>query len=127
MEFYLPKNTTNDDHDHDEVYSQVQTIAQDIRTEVVDSTQCTVSIGIGSNKFQAKIATDQVKPDGCFVIVHNKLQSILSSLSVRDLPGVGYKIQQKLSQHNTHTVQDIQRYCNDNNDDGDIDLRQIVQ
>ena len=107
---------SNDVYDHDEVYSQVQTIAQDIRTEVVDSTQCTVSIGIGSNKFQAKIATDQVKPDGCFVIVHNKLQSILSSLSVR-----------KLSQHNIHTVQDIQRYCNDNNDDGDIDLRQIVQ
>ena len=58
---------------NDEEYSQVQTIAQDIRTEVVDSTQYTVSIDIGSNKFQAKIATDQVKPDGCFVIVPDKL------------------------------------------------------
>ena len=127
MEFYLPENTRDnddDDDDTDDVYSQVQSIAQDIRTEVVDSTQCTVSIGIGSNKFQAKIATDQVKPNGCFVIVPNKLQSILSSLSVRDLPGVGYKIQQKLSQHNIHTVQDVQRHCIDN--DGDIDLRQII-
>lgn len=61
-------------------------IAEDIRTEIFESTQCTATVGVASNKFLAKLASDRVKPNKSFVVDDHK--EILCHLKLRDLHGI---------------------------------------
>jgi len=97
-------------------------IAEEIRKEIYSTTQCTASIGCASNKFLSKLATDKAKPDGSFVIVDDEWKQFLKDLRLRDLPGIGYKLEKKLTFHQLLTVQDIW----DLGDDAENELCQIL-
>lgn len=57
------------------------------------------SIGIAPNRYLAKIATDLKKPDGLTFIHMHDLPSTLFYLKLRDLPGIGYNVEQSLLSH----------------------------
>jgi nucleotidyltransferase/DNA polymerase involved in DNA repair len=69
------------------------TLRETIRTQ----TGCVASIGIGPNRLLARVATKRAKPDGLHAL-HSVAEgrTLLTDESVRELPGVGYHIAQKL-------------------------------
>lgn len=72
------------------VYKDLTEVAQkikaDIRSEVGDYMKC--SIGIAPNAFLAKLASGIQKPDGLTLITAENIDSVLSRLSLTDLPGI---------------------------------------
>ena len=80
-------------------------IAEFIRQEIFETTECTASIGVAENKFLAKVGTDRVKPNGTFVVTDYR--EVLKSLRLRDLHGIGYRSEPKLSAEGLVTVQDV--------------------
>lgn len=64
-------------------------IAEEIRARIRAETQLTASAGVSYNKFIAKLASDQNKPDGLCVIPPEKGPAFVAALPVRRFHGVG--------------------------------------
>ncbi|MDP4944908.1 MAG: DNA polymerase IV [Alishewanella sp.] len=82
-------------------------IAADIRRTVLAETGLTVSAGVAPNKFLAKIASDEQKPDGLFVIPPEAINDFVLQLALRKIPGVGVKTAEKLAKLGFHFCRDI--------------------
>jgi len=64
-------------------------IAEDIRAKIRHETNLTASAGVSYNKFLAKLASDQNKPDGLFVITPKMGSAFVENLPVEKFHGVG--------------------------------------
>ncbi len=64
-------------------------IAKEIKARIKESTQLTASAGVSINKFLAKVASDQDKPDGLFVITPNQAESFVENLPIEKFFGIG--------------------------------------
>ncbi len=82
-------------------------IAEDIRRSIFLETGLTASAGVAPNKFLAKIASDENKPDGLFVITPQQVSTFVPTLPLKRLPGVGIKTAERLSQLGLHRCADI--------------------
>ncbi len=82
-------------------------IAQEIRQAIYDELQLTASAGVAPNKFLAKIASDENKPNGQFVISPDKVPAFVEHLPLRKIPGVGPKTSEKLAARGFHSCADI--------------------
>ncbi|MBU2588461.1 MAG: DNA polymerase IV [Alphaproteobacteria bacterium] len=71
-------------------------IAMLIRQEIRAKTRLTASAGVSYNKFLAKIASDQNKPDGLCVIRPGEGAGFVAGLPIRRFHGVGPKAEQKM-------------------------------
>ena len=71
-------------------------IAKRIKAEILQKTKLTCSAGVSFNKFLAKIASEENKPDGLFVITPLQVKDFLNNLPVRKIPGVGKVTEEKL-------------------------------
>jgi len=60
-----------------------------IKKEVFDSTGLTISIGIASNCFVAKMASDYHKPNGLCLVSRGKEQVFIDLIGLKDLFGIG--------------------------------------
>ncbi|MBX7535392.1 DNA polymerase IV [Qipengyuania sp. GH1] len=72
-------------------------IAELIRQEIKAKTRLTASAGVSYNKFLAKLASDQNKPDGMCVIRPGQGADFVQSLPVRRFHGVGPKAEEKMT------------------------------
>jgi DNA polymerase-4 len=54
------------------------------------------SIGLAPNRYLSKIASDMEKPDGLVALTPDILEAALSGLTLRDLPGVGARMEKRL-------------------------------
>jgi len=70
-------------------------IKKDVRERVGEC--MTSSIGIAPNMLLGKIASDMQKPDGLVVLQQEELQRRLGQLKLRDIPGVGPKMEARLN------------------------------
>lgn len=68
----------------------------------------TGSAGISNQKMVAKIASDEVKPDGQFLVPPADVFNYIAQLDLKRIPGVGPKSQQVLAQHGLLKGADIQ-------------------
>lgn len=85
-----------------------ETLAQSIRDQVREKTQCDVSIGIGANILLAKLALRKAKPAGQYHLKAEEIPEFMQNLNVRDLPGVGWKLSEKLEElMNVQTVGEV--------------------
>ncbi|MFZ7215404.1 DNA polymerase IV [[Pasteurella] aerogenes] len=84
-------------------------IAQEIRQKIWQEVQLTASAGVAPLKFLAKIASDQNKPNGQFVINPHEVASFIHALPLSKIPGVGKVTMQRLLQMGLHTCADVQR------------------
>jgi DNA polymerase IV len=82
-------------------------IAEAIRARVAAQVGVTVSAGVASNKFLAKIASDWRKPDGLFVIRPHEVDAFVAALPVRKLHGVGQVTAAKLEALGIKTCADL--------------------
>jgi DNA polymerase IV len=65
------------------------------------------SVGLATNRYLAKIASDMEKPDGLVALTLDILPEALNRLALRDLPGVGAKTEKRLNEKGIHTVQQL--------------------
>ncbi len=64
----------------------------------------TCSIGISGNPWLAKVASEMQKPDGLVVLDEDDLPERLFELKLRDLPGIGPNMHQRLRRSGIDTV-----------------------
>lgn len=69
----------------------------------------TVSIGLGANKFLAKIASDFDKPNGFSIIGAREAKAILAPMPVAAIWGVGAVFARRLNADGLVTIGDLQR------------------
>ncbi|QZD94627.1 DNA polymerase IV [Qipengyuania gelatinilytica] len=82
-------------------------IAELIRQEIKAKTKLTASAGVSYNKFLAKLASDQNKPDGMCVIRPGQGADFVQSLPVRRFHGVGPKAEEKMGRLGIATGADL--------------------
>ncbi len=67
----------------------------------------TCSIGLAPNKFLSKTASDMNKPDGLVTILPGDLPHCLHRLELRDLVGIGPRMETRLRAHSIETVEHL--------------------
>lgn len=70
-------------------------------------TQLNCSIGIGTSRLVAKIASDQAKPNGVLWVLPGQEARCLAALDVRKIPGVGKATEQQLHRLGIRKVGDL--------------------
>ena len=83
--------------------------AHKIKQTVFEQTQLTCSVGIATNKFLAKLASDLDKPDGITVIPPGEERSYIADLDIRKIWGVGPKAGGKLRRLGFNKIGEIAR------------------
>jgi DNA polymerase-4 len=87
----------------------VRAFAERLRTQVTEATDgLTASVGIGTSKFIAKVASDLDKPDGLVVVQPGTEQDLLRPMHVTVIPGVGPATTERLRRAGIHTVADLE-------------------
>jgi len=82
-------------------------IAELIRQRIRAETQLTASAGVSYNKFLAKLASDQNKPDGLCVIRPGQGAAFVQSLPVRRFHGIGPRGAEKMAKLGIATGADL--------------------
>lgn len=100
------------DSTDDGLYNSIP-VAKKIRELVRQERDLTASVGIGSNKFLAKLGSDFQKPDGLTLIPDRDKVAFLSPLPVRAIHGVGKVMDETLRKAGIHTIRQIQEHPSD--------------
>jgi len=83
------------------------TIAEEIRARIRAETGLTASAGVSYNKFLAKLASDQNKPDGLCVVTPARGPAFVEGLPVKRFHGVGPKTAEKMARLGIETGADL--------------------
>jgi DNA polymerase-4 len=65
------------------------------------------SVGLATNRFLAKVASDMEKPDGLVALPLDILPEALRQLTLRDLPGIGARTEKRLNEKGIRTMADL--------------------
>ncbi len=90
------------------LFGDGRAVAERIRAEVRAATALTVSVGVASSKFVAKVASDLDKPDGLVVVAPGEEVGFLAPLPVKRLWGAGPVTQRRLASLGLRTIGDVQ-------------------
>ncbi|MDR3355728.1 MAG: DNA polymerase IV [Spirochaetaceae bacterium] len=82
-------------------------LARKLKKAVRERTGLTVSAGLASNKYVAKIASGMSKPDGCFIVEAGGEEYFMRSLPVDKIWGAGWKAREKFRKYGLKTCDDI--------------------
>ncbi|GEO17492.1 DNA polymerase IV [Microvirga aerophila] len=82
-------------------------VAREIRAKIWEETHLTASAGISFNKFLAKMASDQNKPNGQFVITPEMGPAFVESLPVSKFHGIGPATARKMNELGIFTGLDL--------------------
>ena len=96
----------------------VAAFAQQLRERVREMTGgLSASVGVGTSKFIAKVASDLQKPDGLVVVSPGTELELLRPMSVQIIPGVGPATAERLRRVGIHTVADLEK----------VDLEELIR
>ena len=85
-------------------------LAAEVRAELTRRTGgLTASVGIGSSKFMAKVASELAKPDGVRLVLVGEEVATIAPLPARAIPGVGPATMERLARLGVQLVSDLQR------------------
>jgi len=65
------------------------------------------SVGLATNRYLAKVASDMEKPDGLVALPLDILPEALRQLTLRDLPGVGARMEKRLNEKGIRTMEEL--------------------
>jgi DNA polymerase-4 len=65
------------------------------------------SVGLATNRYLAKVASDMEKPDGLVALPLDILPEALHQLTLRALPGIGARTEKRLNDKGIHTMDDL--------------------
>jgi DNA polymerase-4 len=80
-------------------------VKETIKREVGSQLRC--SVGLAPNRYLAKIASDMEKPDGLVALTPDILKPALQGLVLRDLPGVGARMERHLHTRGIRTMEQL--------------------
>jgi DNA polymerase-4 len=83
--------------------------AKQIKLRIKNELKLTASVGLASNKFLAKVASELEKPDGLVIFTPAQEKETLWKLPLEVLWGVGYKTEEKLHRLGFDTVGSLAR------------------
>jgi DNA polymerase-4 len=83
-------------------------IKKEMKRYVGDWIRC--SIGIGANKFTAKIASDLKKPDGMTIVRPENKDFLYDVLKLTDVPGIAHRTEKNLNMLGIRTLRDLRDY-----------------
>ena len=99
------------------VFGDAKSIGEQLRVKVLEETGLVCCVGVGPNKFLAKLASRSAKPKivdgnvvpgpGVFEIKESEARAFLNPLPVRAMWGVGEATAAKLDRIAIHTIEDI--------------------
>jgi DNA polymerase IV len=84
-------------------------VAEQLRDRVREQTGLDCSVGIGSNRMTAKLASDYAKPRGLMEVRAGWEEGFLAGLPLRALPGVGPKTAERWAELGLVDVHQVQR------------------
>ena len=96
----------DNENDRDTAVALARRINAGIRANVGEC--LTSSVGIAPNRLLAKLASDMQKPDGLTVLSEDELPHRLYSMPLRDIAGIGAKMEKRLAQQG---ILDIGQLC----------------
>ena len=85
------------------LYGSAERIAFLLKARIRHEFGLTCSIGIAPNKLLAKLASERKKPDGLTIIAPEQVATVLEGLPVKELCGIGRKVEQQLADLNIFT------------------------
>jgi DNA polymerase-4 len=88
-------------------FAAAEALARRIKREIREELGLTASIGVGPNKFLAKLASDLKKPDGLVVIRPEEAARVIAPLPASKLWGVGPKTEKTLQSAGLRTIGEV--------------------
>ena len=85
-------------------------VAREIKQKIYEVTGLTASAGVSANKFLAKVASDQRKPNGMYIIKPKDVQAFVQQLPIEKFFGVGKKTAEKMHLLDIHKGKDLLRF-----------------
>jgi len=85
-------------------------VAAAIRARIAETTGLTASAGVSYNKFLAKLASDQNKPNGQFVVRPGRGEAFVATLPVGRFHGVGPKTAARMNALGIFTGADLRQH-----------------
>jgi DNA polymerase IV len=92
------------------LFGTPERIAYLLKARIRQQFGLTCSIGIAPNKLLAKLASDMHKPDGLTLIPPERVTSLLESLPVEELCGIGPRLTRQLNRLGIHSCGQLGRY-----------------
>ncbi len=83
---------------------QARAVAEAVQTAVAAATSLSCSLGISTSKVVCKVASDRRKPGGITVVPPGTEAAFLAPFTVRTLPGVGPRAEQRLAAAGVKTI-----------------------
>jgi DNA polymerase IV (DinB-like DNA polymerase) len=90
-------------------FQKASHLAQQIKNSIREKTKLSCSIGVSPNKLISKIASDFQKPDGLTIVSPEKVDIFLEPLTIRKIPGIGKKTENRFSEMNLKTIEDLKK------------------
>jgi DNA polymerase-4 len=91
------------------IYDTPEQIAHLLKERIRQAFGITCSIGIAPNKLLAKLASDMQKPDGLTVIRPEDVARVMETLPIKDLCGIGRKMERHLNMMSIYTCGELGR------------------
>src|ERR1700679_775157 len=84
-------------------------LAREVKAAVrrKDGTTLRWSVGLATNRYLSKVASDMEQPDGLVSLTSDVLHDALAALTPRDLPGVGARMEKRLQQGGIRTMEQL--------------------
>ncbi|MGI6567564.1 MAG: DNA polymerase IV [Firmicutes bacterium] len=92
------------------LYQSLEDLGRAVKRKIFETVSLTASVGIGPNKFIAKLASDYRKPDGLVVIKPEAVWDWLAPFPVKKVWGIGKKTAEVLASWQVLTIADL-RQC----------------
>ena len=91
----------------EKIFGDTATAAHLLKKTIFEQTGLRVSVGAASNKYIAKIASGQSKPDGLLVIPPGSEAMFMQSLRLNEVWGIGSKTRARLAEAGLTTIAEI--------------------
>lgn len=92
------------------LFGPAPVIAREIKDAVWDELQLVASVGVGPNKYIAKLASDIDKPDGYVVVAEKEISEFLAPLPVSRIWGVGKVAAATFEKLGIRTIDQLRHY-----------------
>jgi len=89
------------------VFDDARALAETVQAVVRARTRLSCSLGVGTSKVVAKVASDRRKPGGLTVVRPGREAAFLAPLPLRVLPGIGPRADEKLRAAGIETIGDL--------------------
>ncbi len=91
------------------LFGPPEEVAEKVKSRILEQTGLTVSVGISSTKYIAKIASGMKKPNGLFIVKPGDEEKFILSLRLKDIWGIGGKTIARINKAGFFTPSDIHK------------------